>query len=188
MKRIILFLFLNLILSSGSFAQFSVKGGINSAKLSASGSSSLFSGGGQSKRGILFGINNKFHLSDFVSFRPGIQYSTKGDKVVFSTLDFSNHLRYLEVPIDVVYTTGRLSVHTGPYLAYLLTATNGDQNIKEGFSPIDMGLNVGLAVTFNDFGIGMNYGEGLLNISKNNGGNTNVKNRVISLYLTYTQY
>ena len=187
MKRNILLLFLSIFLSSGAFAQISIKGGVNLAKIN-SANSSIFAGGTASRSGILFGINNKFHLSDLVSLRPGIQYANKGDKLVFSALDFSNHFRYLEVPIDLVYTTGNLSVHTGPYLAYLIAASSADQNIKDSMSPIDMGLNFGLAVAIKDVGIGINYGFGLVNISKNNGGVTNIKNRVVSIYLTYTQY
>lgn len=188
MKRIFLLLFLTFILSSVSFAQFSVKGGVNLAKLKPKFvSPSSFSSGGEYRRGMLFGINYKLLLSDLVSLRPGIQYSTKGNKRTFGSSDFSIILKYLEVPIDFVYTKGRLSIHTGPYLAYLMTASISDQNIKDGMSPIDMGFNVGLAIAFSDFGIGVNYGLGLVNTNIDNLTNTFIRNKVIGIYITYVQ-
>jgi len=187
MKRIALLIFFTFSLLSDSSAQFFVKGGINWTKLNP-GSSSVFFNGIENKRGLLFGMYNKFNFSDFVSLRPGMQFSSKGNKLGLISNNLFNDYRYLEAPIDIVYTLGNISFHTGTYAAYLITATRSDQNIKDNLSPLDLGLNIGMGISFYDFGIGINYGLGIVDINRENSGNTVIKNKAISIYLTYTQY
>ena len=183
MKKSILLLFLSLMLSSDSSAQFSVKGGINLAKISSV--SPFGSSSGRNKVGVLFGINYNHHLSEFFSLRPGIQYSSKGNELVFGPMNFSSSRGYLEAPIDIVYTIGNVSVHGGPYFAYLLTATAPDQNIKELINPFDFGFDFGLAVSYKNIGLGINNSLGLRNTDKN-AGEDSFLNIVTNFYLTYT--
>ena len=186
MKRIIPLLFLTLFLSSDSFSQFSAKGGINIAKFKSGTFTNALVDVSTYKNGILFGFNYKFRLSELASLRPGMQYSPKGNKVIFRGSDFSTNLNYLEVPIDFVYAIGRLSIHTGPYVAYLLTASSSAQNIKENMRPFDLGLNLGTAISEGDLGIGFNYALGLRTVSKNSMTSFFSTNKVLSVYLTYT--
>ena len=138
-----------------------------------------------SKLGFLVGVNYKLKLSESLALRPGIQFASKGYSIEVNGLEVEPNFNYLEVPVDVVFAYGNLGIHAGPYAAFLISAKALDLDLKEEVKSIDAGLNFGLGYTISSVSIGANYGLGLSNIS-NYKIVSSVKNKVLSIYLTYT--
>lgn len=182
MKKLILTLFVVASFSSISFAQLNLKAGINLAN-------QTFEAGGisfepDSKIGFLIGINYELSIAESISLRPGIQYSGKGSKIEILGTSSSASFNYIEVPVDFVYNTGNLSLHAGPYLGMLLSASSDGEDIKDEAKSTDFGINFGLGYNFGVAGVGLNYGLGLSNIN-DDGSDGSVKNKVISITFTY---
>lgn len=182
MKKLILTFFAVAAFAVTSFAQLNLKAGLNLAN-------QTFEAGGisfepDSKMGFLIGANYTSNLSDALSLRPGIQFSMKGSKIDILGVSSSATFNYLEVPVDLVYSFGDLSVHAGPYLGLLMTAKSDGEDIKDDAKSTDFGLNLGLGYGFGSIGVGVNYGLGLSNIN-DDGTDGSVKNKVFSLYVTY---
>ena len=170
MKKLILSLFVIAAFSASSFAQLSLKAGVNIANQTFE---------------FFLGANYKVNLSESIGLRPGIQFSLKGSKLDFGGTDVSeSDFSYLEVPVDLVFTTGGISIHAGPYLGLLMSAKSDGVDVKDDVKSTDFGLNLGLGYNFGKIGVGANYGLGLSNISQDEEGTA--KNKVISVYVTYT--
>lgn len=168
---------------SNSSAQFSVKAGVNLANQNNELSS--LSSSWDNKIGAQLGLNYKFMLSKSFSIRPGIQYSPKGVKRQLSTMDLSNDFKYLEVPMNLIYRFKRLSIYTGPYMAYLMSATFSGKNIKEEVEPLEFGVDFGTTFSFQNLEFGLNLGLGLTNLNKDK--SAFFRNRVVSIYALYSQ-
>jgi hypothetical protein len=184
MKKLLLSLFVVTALVSSSFAQLSLKAGVNFANQSAeSGGISIDP---SSRIGYLIGVNFAANVTESIVFRPGIQFTLKGSKIEFAGSDISSNFNYVEVPLDLVYNFNDLSIHAGPYLGLLMSATSEGDDIKEFVKTADLGINIGAGFSFSHFGVGINYGLGLSNINDDSMDDTNVKNKVINIYVTYT--
>ena len=181
MKKLILSLFVVAAFSATSFAQLNLKAGVNLANQAFE--SSGFTLEASTKVGFLIGANYATNLSESIALRPGIQFTIKGSKLDFLGSSLSSSFSYIEVPVDLVYKTGDLSIHLGPYLGLLMAASSDGDDIKDDVKSTDFGLNLGLGYSFGQFGVGANYGLGLSNISDDADGS--VKNKVISVYVTY---
>jgi len=182
MKKLILTLFVVAAYSATSFSQLNLKAGLNLAN-------QTFEAGGisfepSSKVGFLVGVNYAFSMAESISLRPGVQYSGKGSKIDILGTSSSASFNYIEVPVDFVYNTGDLSIHAGPYLGLLLSASSDGVDIKDDAKSTDFGINLGLGYNFGVIGVGANYGLGLSNIN-DDGTDGSVKNKVISIYVTY---
>ena len=186
MKKIIVSIFITACFSSISNAQFSFKGGINLANQSYNTNIATGPIETSSILGYLVGINYKANLG-LVSIRPGIEFSTKGANLT-SSASANSSFGYIELPVDFVYSIGNVSVFSGPYMAFLLSAKNGEFDLKEDMKTLDAGLNIGLDFKIGNFGIGAKYGLGISDISEIvvNSIDISIKNNVLSLYLTYT--
>jgi hypothetical protein len=186
MKKLILLLFVVATVASTSFAQISLKGGLNLANQSFEESGISIEP--DSKIGFLLGVNYASKLSESLAIRPGIQLSTKGSKFNFGGTDkTTNTFTYIEVPLDLVFSSGDLSIHAGPYLGLLMSAKSEGEDIKEFIKSSDFGLNLGLGYNFGKIGLGLNYGLGLANINDDpDSADGTIKNKAISIYLTYT--
>jgi len=185
MKSAILIAFLIISSVINSYAQLNIKGGMNLAnQITEVGNQSFIK---ENKIGLLFGINHKFSISESMSFRPGLQYSPKGHRQEARGMNFYSSSKYLEAPLDLVYTTQILSFHSGFYLAYLIASeANGFSN-KKNMSAFDLGINLGFAFEFDGFALGVNYSRGLSNAGKSIFEDAFLRNRVISLFLVYEQ-
>jgi hypothetical protein len=182
-------------------AQFGVKGGVNFSNMyteDVHDNNVLTS----FNAGVYFLIP----ITDFAAFQPEIIYSRKGSELTydntFATGKAQFKLNYIEVPLLVKGNlTKNISVHAGPYFAYLLDAKavnksdNGTYNFEDNinndnFNKFDVGLSAGIGLDFDAIGIGARYNYGLTNVGKerNSGGTSYTlpdgKNSNISLYMT----
>ena len=183
MKKFLLVLFAITAFTFTSDAQFNLKAGINSANQSYSSAGISFSPG--ARIGFLLGANYSSSLSESLSLRPGIQFNVKGSEVEFLGVTASSSFNYLEIPIDLVYSSSKASLHAGPYLGFLMSASADGEDIKDEAKSLDFGLNLGLGYNFGKIGLGANYGIGISNISEDTVDDVSVTNNYFALYITY---
>lgn len=184
MKKLLLAVLVCVAFVTVSNAQVAVRAGVNFANLSSeqNGTSVDLS----SNIGLQLGLTYEMAVGETLAFRPGVLFSMKGAKIEVSDNDIKTKLNYLEIPLDLVYKAGMLDIHAGPYLGFLMSAKNEDDDIKDGTESLDFGLNVGGQYNINAMlGVGVNYGLGLANLIKDAPDNTSSKNRNLSVYLTY---
>ncbi|MDF1696925.1 MAG: porin family protein [Saprospiraceae bacterium] len=183
MKKTLLSLLCVAAFTLTGYSQIGFKAGINLANQTLEASGISFEPG--STVGFVLGVNYSASLSEAISLRPGLSFSSKGSEFDFLGTSLKNTFNYLEVPIDVVYNAGNLSVHAGPYLGLLMSASSDGQDIKDEVKSSDFGLNLGLGYNFSQVGVGVQYGLGLANIDDSEDDGT-VKNKVLSIYVTYS--
>jgi hypothetical protein len=153
------------------------------------------------------GLYGAFPLGGIISIQPEILYSRKGGELTYDNAFVTGKtqfkLNYIEVPILLkVNITNNLSVHAGPYFAYLLDAevnNDADGNAidfennynNDDFNKFDVGISAGIGYGFDSFGIGARYNYGFSTIGKERafaGTSYTIpdgKNSNISLYLSY---
>lgn len=193
MKKLLSILFAFVAFAAISNAQLGLRAGLNLANNTYSGDGVDLSP--DAKIGFQLGLTYTTAVSEAISFRPGLLLSTKGSEFTFDFLGteetVSTTLTYLEVPLDFVYNAGSIGIHAGPYLGYLLAASqdpDDGSDIKEDSKSIDMGLNFGLTYNINaQIGVGVNYGLGLASINETDDGDEDfsVKNTNLSLFVAY---
>lgn len=184
MKKLILSLLVVAAFSATSFAQLSLKAGVNLANQSFESGGISFSP--STNPGFLVGANFAVNVTQSLAVRPGLQFTLKGSKFEFGPDNFKSNFSYIEVPVDLVFNSGGLSIHAGPYLGLLMSATSNGDDIKDSAKSADFGLNLGLGYRLGSFGVGANYGLGLGNISDDDTEDITIKNKVFSVYVTYT--
>jgi len=157
MKRLVLIaLFLT---STLGFAQFGVKAGLN---YNANGNyfESVTDNYQNPDRNIGFhlGVFGKF--GDDIYFKPELVYtSTKSD---YDSGDFN--MKKIDAPLLVgVKVLGPVSVFGGPALQYILDTDEGISGISiDGVeNDFSIGLNFGVAINFEKFGLDLRYERGL---------------------------
>lgn len=137
----------------------------------------------------------QFDISESFGVRPGLLISSKGataeDEINGTTIEATNRLTYLEIPVDAVVSFPvsddlAISLNAGPYLGLGIsggatTEFNGeetDTDIEFGefpadggdpetsyVNPLDFGINFGVGATYSNFFVNINYGLGLTNTS-----------------------
>lgn len=182
-------------------AQFGVKGGVNFSNMytdDVSDNNVLTS--------FNAGIYAMLPITDFVAIQPEVLYSRKGSELTydnaFATGKAKFKLNYIEVPILVkANLTKNVSVHAGPYFAYLVDAqvtnesSGGSLNFEDtynndDFNKFDAGLSAGIGFDFESVGIGARYNYGLTTVGKERtvaGATYTVpdgKNSNVSVYMT----
>lgn len=196
-----------LLSSTASFAQVSVgiKGSAQLAnqKYSSSGISIT----GDNIVGFQAGLLLNAPLSDQISLRPQLLYSTKGTKLSGSLLGGAGEnkgiINYLELPIQLAYSLevgeGNVVIGAGPYVAYALnaksTTTFAGQSMTESVdfsgpdSPkrFDYGIHVSAGYElFSGLGLSVYYAPGLANLNNSNSGtDLTVKNTSYGISLSY---
>ncbi|MEZ0538475.1 porin family protein [Fibrella arboris] len=196
-----------LVGSAAAFGQVSVgvKGSLQFASQKYSSSGLAISG--DNIIGFQAGLLLNAPLTEQLSLRPQLLYSTKGTKFSGSLLGGSGEskgtLNYLELPIQLAYSLevgeGNVVIGAGPYVAYALsgksTATFGGQTMTESvdFSTSDAPkrLDYGLYVSggyelYSGLGLSVYYAPGLANLSKSNSGSdVTGKNTSYGISLSY---
>ena len=152
------------------------------------------------------GVYAMLPITDFVAIQPEVLYSRKGSELTydnaFATGKAKFKLNYIEVPILVkANLTKNVSVHAGPYFAYLVDAqvtnesSGGSLNFEDtynndDFNKFDAGLSAGIGFDFESVGIGARYNYGLTTVGKERtvaGATYTVpdgKNSNVSVYMT----
>lgn len=186
MKGFLIVTFTLFAFISVSNAQLGVRAGVNLANQSIE--SQGLSIGLSNQIGFQAGITYDKMFNESLSFRPGLMFSSKGAKFSIAGFDDQiNKFNYLEVPLDFVYHAGRVGIHAGPYVGFLMSATSDGESVKEDTESLDYGLNIGGSFNVNSkIGIGVNYGIGIANVAKTeDGDDTEVKNKVLSFFVSY---
>lgn len=151
------------------------------------------------------GVYASFPLTTFIAIQPELLYSRKGAELVYNnafaegTAKFK--LNYIELPLLVkVNVAKNISIHAGPYVAYLIDAQvknetdsgtfDFEKNYNnDDFNKFDTGLSAGVGFDLDAIGIGLRYNYGLSTVGKErtDGGQTYTvpdgKNSNISLYV-----
>ena len=190
MKKILSLAFAFIAFMAISNAQFELRAGINLANTSSKLNDTSFEF--DTQIGFHFGVTYEKRINDNISFNPGVLFSMKGNKL--DEEEFYLKFNYLEIPLDLVYNTGSISIHAGPYVGLLMSAKEKDRNehpedIKEDLKPLDYGLNIGLAYNVTEhIGIGVNYSLGLVNIvdlEDDISFDISHKNKVLGIFVRY---
>ena len=190
MKKILLILILFTIYPAISYGQFSIKVGATMAK-QLHGSSRFSSFGINRKPGILVGMNYTIKSSEYFAISSGLEFSIKGEEEQVNGKLVNSNFNYIELPLNALFTFGKLYINAGPYLAFLMSAKKNSIDQKGDFKTWDAGLNLGMGISFNHFGIGANYGISRSDISNrktlinSSFFIPSIRNNVVSVYLTY---
>ena len=183
-------------------SQFGIKGGVNFSNIYSTDVDD-----NNVLTSFNAGVYATFPVGDILSIQPEILYSRKGGELIYDNAIASGKaqfkLNYIEVPVLLkVNITDNLSVHAGPYFAYLVDASvsndaggdsldfNDDYN-NDDFNKFDIGISSGIGFDFKSLGIGARYNYGFSTIGKERdfaGTSYTIpdgKNSNISLYLSY---
>jgi hypothetical protein len=151
-KNSLMTLFVFLLFSASLTAQpqmgVGVKGGINLATQSTTGS-----GEGVAVRQLLgfnAGVYGNLFVMDFLAFQPELMVSTRGSDWDDPFYNVKDLLTYIDLPLLIKYQPIKYAnLHVGPQFGYLLVAKQEDKDegdiydIKEWYNPLDVGLVFG---------------------------------------------
>ncbi|MDT0559462.1 outer membrane beta-barrel protein [Ichthyenterobacterium sp. W332] len=173
MRKLALSVFILTLFCSSTYAQsgsgFGIKGGLN---YNANGN--YFASIGDTAEnpdrniGYHFGVFGK--LGNKVFFRPELVYTaTKSD---YNSSDFS--MKKLDLPLLVgIKVLGPINIFGGPSLQYILDSEFGNINVSDIDNDFSVGLNFGIGLNIDKFGIDLRYERGFsdneANFLNNNG-------------------
>jgi hypothetical protein len=185
---------------------FGIKGGINFADIANDDDL----GDINARTGFHAGLFFESPLSERLSFRPEVLYSTKGSALEYDT-DFLGiniaegestfNLNYIDVPLYLVYyLTDNFNIHVGPYVGFLLNASvetdteildfididSGESLDRDNFNNTEYGLSAGVSFIFGNASIGANYVMGLNQVADSNAAEAllgDSRNRVLQVSL-----
>ncbi len=199
MLKAIFFMLVFLGTSTFASAQFDwgVKLGVNASTQSEIGNICDDTG---LKAGMNLGLLAKYHFSDWVAVKSGIDYQTKGKKCDLpgNAGEVKNDLSYLILPLKVEFSASekvgfknrqRLFFATGPYFGYLLNTEqtlNGKTTDLNSVNDFDFGWAFELGMEFpvfnkNALQVSLNYDMGVKEIATN----TDIHNKSASLNLGF---
>lgn len=162
--------------------------------------------------GFHIGASIDLPLVNFLSFEPGLMYTTKGNRIESESYGNSYkskfNLAYLQTNLNlkaIKNLKGALKIYVaaGPYFAYALHGTNTQTTTENGITtsvskdikfstkdndkpnPIDLEVELGGGFEYNSFLLEMGYDIGLKDISNDNSSNSSVKNRLLRVSLGY---
>lgn len=196
-------------LSAGSYAQFTVGGGLNMANMFIKDWNEEDVSKGLNP-GFNTGLTYNIPLSGAISVEPGLSFGTKGLRVteeegdIKAVLSWVNY--YMDIPIMFRFTKEindgmKLYGAAGPYLGYGLSGkmkykyTNGSETETEeddisfgnddedDLKPLDVGLSFGGGVLVGPLKVGVSFDFGLANIS--NYEDDKIGNRVLKFTAAY---
>jgi hypothetical protein len=159
-------------------AQYGIKAGINFAELW--GEDALPES--DRKVGYSLGGYASYKLSKSLKLQPEVIWSLQGED---SKESGRYKISYVNIPLMLKWTEGRLYTEIGPQLGLLTINTAKsvpDERRLENFETFDFSINIGAGYAIaEDWTIGLRYGQGLTNIV-NDG---DLKNSVIYVGLAY---
>ncbi len=166
---------------------FGIKGGLNLASQSVSGSG--ISLDEKLKPGIHFGVYSTIMFSEHLGLQPELLYSIQGTKFDAQD-DASFNFNYVNVPILLRYDINKfINIHAGPQLGILTSAKSDDgtneEDVKDYIKSADVAAAFGLGV---DLPFGLNfslrYNLGLLDVESEED-DFEIKNRNIQISVGY---
>lgn len=162
---------------SAQEVSFGAKAGLNIANLSGDIEDT------ESLMGFHVGAFAEIQFSERFSFQPELLYSMQGAKTEESemgaTMESKLKLGYLNVPLMFkFYAAESFFIEAGPQVGFLMSAKadwemsgggvnlSGDEDVKDEYKSIDVGLNFGLGYNFTEnLSVGARYNLGLSNIA-----------------------
>ena len=155
------------------------------------------------KIGFIIGLAADYEFAPSVALQTGLFFTTKGYKFDSESLDYTENLMYVQLPVHLAYKMDvmpgtRIVFHAGPYAAYgiggsrkaevgdLTTEWDVDNIFGDAarqYKPFDAGLGLGVGAEFGAILVDLGWDMGLVNIS--NGDNETVKNQNAYLSVGY---
>jgi opacity protein-like surface antigen len=146
----------------------------------------------ETKEGINLGLFLDVPLSRRFSFHPKLMFSAKGTDYKIDSVQYSLSPVYIEIPLNLGFRIGSISLFAGPYFACGIGGLKMDRkgNLKDisfgsgenkDMKQLDAGLNFGLGVNIKGFLISAQYGIGLANVSPDATIYSEMKNRVFAI-------
>jgi len=195
MKRVVFSFFgivMTVVVVHAQSFRLGVATGVDAARFSISGATG---GPIRYKTDLAAGISGEAIISKVFAVQLEANYSPQGTGVINAdgTTAGSYQLNYVTIPVLAkLYGTPELSFFAGPQIGLLMKAktkssTSADVDIKDLLESTDYYAVLGTEYRFkNGIFIGGRYSAGLKNLSKDKTGNTDLKNRYISLRLGYS--
>lgn len=170
---------------------FGIKGGVNFANLSASGSTPVFDW--NNKTGFCLGAFLTLNLSDYFALQPEAFFSRKGLKVDQITTNKTFNIDFIEAPVLLKFllaSRGNVSpsLFAGPFAAFKINDNITPAGGVPGIKTFDFGVTLGAGM---DFALGSKllvfdarYTRGLINIARVPAGTgITVKSKVFSFMI-----
>lgn len=89
--------------------------------------------------GFHAGLNADLFISEGFYLQPGLLYSTKGAERKNSNIEYTQHISYIELPVNLLFKpelgSGRLLLGAGPYAAY---GISGKNKTKTGGTAVEL--------------------------------------------------
>ena len=148
------------------------------------------------RTGFAAGIFQNIRLGDYVSVQPEALYSQKGAKLQEGGGETTIEVDYLDVPVLVRVSGGRgggLVVFGGPSFGFKLRARakgefdgeSEEVDIGDEVEDFDLGVVAGAGIGSARYFLDVRYQWGLSDADKDQTDDTEVKNRVISIFLGF---
>jgi hypothetical protein len=203
MKRLLLIAFTMAVIITTTSAQekkisFGLKTGLNLSIFSASINSEA-----AWRPGFHIGGYLKTPLSEKISFRPELYYSSQGQKDEYyqppngpTIGETTTKTNYLNLPLLLEFGN-KLSFQAGPQLGFLLSANESgtiqnepiDEDLKSIMKGTDVSLVLGTGIQAGpNVNLGLRLNLGLTEVFDGSGSNgfPGIKNRVLHFYIGYT--
>lgn len=140
MTTLVAIMFMAAATTFGQGIGVGLKGGLNFAKLDASGASS--------KTGFHLGAFAKLMITDKIGIQPEAFYSIQGSNLDAGTISQELNINYLQVPVLLRFNPiSILNIHAGPQFGILLKAESDSggvtTNIKDDLKNSDFAIAVG---------------------------------------------
>ncbi|WP_207436268.1 porin family protein [Sabulibacter ruber] len=192
MKRILLFVAV-LFTTYAAQAQDGIKLGLK-AGANLSNVSGEDADGSKNKFGFHVGAFADFGISEMVSIRPEVLFSTKGAKAEEDGMEGQLNLGYIDVPVLARINADKLFFEFGPTVSFLVKSEVESEgisvDIKDYTNKVDFGYAAGLGYQLTEaLGLGLRYNGGISKIYKDDSEDVEmgtIRNSVFQLSLSYT--
>lgn len=153
------------------------------------------------KIGFNIGLAADVEFAPSVALQTGLFFTTKGYKFDSESLDYTENLMYVQLPLHLAYKIDvmpgtRVVLHAGPYAAYgvggsrkadvgnLTAEWDVDKIFGDGarqYKPFDAGAGIGVGAEFGAILVDLGWDMGLINISNNDSGSVKNQNAYLSI-------
>ena len=136
----------------------------------------------KAKAGLAVGAVAEYGVAEKVGVSAGVMFSMQG--CGFKDGDEKIKLNYLNIPILANYYVYQgLAIKAGVQPGFLLSAKEGDHDIKDNMKKFDFAIPVGASYEYKNFVLDARYNIGLTKGNKN--GSRSNKNSVFQITLGY---
>lgn len=189
-----------------------VKGGMSLSNMLIEDEDGTYSDDFEYRVGVHIGLELISPISDNVSFKSGLQVTTRGfhqsEEIEGISLEAKFNLLYLDIPMTMMLKIPTETVDLygilGPYVGFGLTGTSegtfegegisgsekievnwGNDEENDDLRRIDYGLVLGGGVDFGSFALEVAYSYGLANISAYQEYENKAANRLVTVSVIY---